>query len=297
MRIGINIASYLPLAVWFPGMAVRAAKKAGYEFLQVLPLRGMTLCGRSRVTSIIGDMPVDYVEDTWNTAQSLMQVLIDKARQTANAPTLLDYAIFPTGKNADRVLGELLGLYGLPGEKPRFIDHSFGSGKTLARILDGLFNGELWKKVYIQSELVEVHPGLWLTLDEIFEKVRGGISDQPLVLDLWHLRHEATPGWLASRPAHITAGSLLGRWQDSLPRLLPYSRVIHVSPSRERPELEACLRGESTELGEMIDCIRQSGWDGDLIIEATLGLKGINFSQLSGVLEDFRGWLAGRVSR
>lgn len=82
MRIGISLASYLPLAAWFPCKAVKAADEAGYEFIQVLPLRGLWAKGEGNPSNasyvkrdILDQLPVEYVENTWNTASSLGQVL------------------------------------------------------------------------------------------------------------------------------------------------------------------------------------------------------------------------------
>lgn len=251
--------------------------------MQVLPVKGMAGMSQQRLRRLFGNMPVEYLEDTWNTAESMHQVWHDWRRKTVGAPTWKDAVLFPmSASRASKLYAELQGL-----GRPREIGHKWKERYQRFGPTD----------LFVQStNLVEVHPGLWMTTKKIIEKAASYSVERPLVVDLWHLRHEATDEWRVNRPAHIKVGTLLGRWQDELPRLLPYSSVIHVAPSRDWLELQACLRGEPTELEEMLACIRMNNWQGDFVVEAILGpIENLNFPRLCEVLEDFHDWVEERV--
>lgn len=273
-RIGINIASYLPWAVLNLRRVIRAAEEAGYDFLQILPLKSyLPLLGQQGMKPLQFDtsLPVRYLEDVWNSAESFAEVVAGKMSRDPTSPTLLDYIVFPKREKADQ-LYDFLNERADPvsGVRPTRIAHEFGD----------------------EEALVEVHPGLWMTptriVDEVLEEGRGPI----LVPDLWHLRHPAAPSYIAHRPLGITQDSLLGRWDESLPVLLPHSAAVHVSPSRAEPELEQCVNGRPTELVRMMECVKASGFRGDFVVEATLLWKGFDFDRLSKTLADFRHWVA-----
>ena len=92
---GISIASLLPYAMrtalWAHGspmMAAKWAQKAGYEFLQVLPLRGVT--GREN-----WPLPVKYHEGAWNPVNGLLQGLRHQIGGEGMPSTPIDWAFFP----------------------------------------------------------------------------------------------------------------------------------------------------------------------------------------------------------
>lgn len=270
-KIGINLASYLPKAAWDALAAILAAHTAGYQFLQALPLRSMYRLYRGDIEAqLMQTLPFTYLEEAWNPATSLSQVLWGMVRRQPTTPTLVDYAFFPSQDESTRLVERLADLSHTPFANPRIIAHRFGQ---------------------YAAALVEVHPGLWMTVDEIVTMAKVHALDRPLVIDTAHLRTPASPFWKAQRPTYIVGDTLLGDWREALPRLLPYATAIHVSPLRTTHELEACVFGQRTELADMLHVVRESGWIGDLIVEATLGMRGLDFAYLCSILADFRLWI------
>jgi hypothetical protein len=259
-EIGISLASYLPWSAMYPHWAARQAKAAGYRFLQVLPFRGLW----NRLTVInrraLSILPVWYLEDAWGHATSWRKLI----------------SFFPSREKAELLFEGLRRTYGRDERRPQVIAHDFEDPRAL----------------------VEVHPGLWMTVDEILERASRHGQERLLVPDLWHLRHDAIGEWLDIRPAHIAAGTLLPSWQVSLPRLLLESEVIHLSPRRDRDEFGDCLAHRPTELGEMLACIRESGWKGRYVVEATRfpPRRSLNALALAGKLREFRHWVLEQVT-
>jgi hypothetical protein len=262
-EVGISLGSYLPWSAVYPGWAARQAKAAGYQFLQVLPFRGLW----HRISVInyraLSILPVRYLEDAWGRPPSLCGISLSP--------------FFPSQKRTDLLFEGIRGTYvGGDGRRPQVIGHDFKDPQTL----------------------VEVHPGLWMTVDEILEEAEQRGQRSPLVPDLWHLRHDAIGEWLAIRPTNVTVGTLLPNWQVSLPRLLPKSGVIHLSPRRDRDEFGDCLAHRPTELGEMLACVREAGWRGHFVVEATRfpPRRSLNALSLVGELREFRHWVLEQLA-
>src|SRR3989344_2045363 len=72
-----------------PPRAACWAKEAGYEFLQVLPLRGTT--GKEQVA-----LPVRYKEDAWNAIYGIWQAFRHQSGAAGMPSGLLDWAVYQT---------------------------------------------------------------------------------------------------------------------------------------------------------------------------------------------------------
>ncbi|HXH26962.1 MAG TPA: hypothetical protein VNG90_03625 [Candidatus Acidoferrum sp.] len=272
-KIGASIGCYLPWAAVLPGLAMRAAIQARFDFSQLLPLRGLwTPWGINR--RALRGLPIRYMERAWGCPESLAKVAIDRIRHQPDCPTPVDYAFF--GVHADEIFYSLRSIY----PKAWVIEHYFTPG----------------------VQLVEIHPGLWMSVEQIKATVaeyRWLNKPVSLVADLCHMREEPSARQLARRPPQVTTNkSLLGRWGNSLPELLPDCHAIQIQPLRDGgKELAGCLKHQPTELGDMLICIKEQGGPvEDLIVEATLGLRGIDFYSLCAMLRDFRCWIAEQVS-
>ena len=272
-RIGVSIGCYLPWAAVVPGLAVRAAHRARFEFLQLLPLRGLW------TPNAVNDralrlLPKRYMERAWGCPQSFMQVASDAYHHRTDCPTMVDYAFF--GTHAEETFDRLRYYY----PEAWVIEHHFIPG----------------------ARLVEVHPGLWMNVERIKDTVamlRWRGKPVSLVVDSCHLREEPTPWQLAQRPQDFEFDrSLLGCWHNSLPELLPECSVFHLQPLRDGgKELANCLKHKPTELGEMLACVKEyPGLLEDIVVEATLGLFSIDFPSLCSMLSEFRCWIIEQLA-
>lgn len=263
--IGINITSYLPWVLAWPMVAAKAAKAAGYEFLQALPLRRLT----PKIAKIL---PIRYLEDHWfysGRSNTLLSNLRLRRQGDRLAPTLIDWVVFPEEKHCRKRYSELAQVRNAKCVGPIIIEHD---------------QPVLW------SDLWEISPRLRKGPRTIIKIARD--FNTPLVLDLKHLRREP-------RLDELEAGqtlrlSSLGRWQDSIHLFLPNTALIHVNPL-DRQELELMLAGKFCEAEDMMAAIKEGGFTGDYVVEATLGLQGINWLKLCRMLSEMRQWVAERT--
>jgi hypothetical protein len=249
VRIGVSLISYFPWGIYFPAFISRLAREAGFDFLQAMPLRGVN-------SKFYPVLPVSYIEDVWNSG-SFNDVIKGLWRKDLNAPKILDWLLFSGKTKSQKIFQQLRQIAGV---------------KTVVHQVNDLK----------ENCLLEVHPGLWLTPAEIIAKVGG---KRILTLDLYHLRRKPRSGELIKRPLGIySEESVLGPWQESLRLLLPYTALIHLSPSREYNELNWFLGGKETEFEKMLIALRDLGFRGDGVVETTLGLKGVDILILQDTL-------------
>lgn len=263
LEIGISLASYLPRSALFPIWAIDQAREAKYDFIQMLPLRGLWI-NNLRIMDPLAQaiLPIKYVENTWNTPPATLAKAIQGWAQHDPTVPLLLWFVF--GQHAESVYESLRHI-----TSSKVIVHSFD------------------EKPY---DLIEIMPSMWMGVSKIIDRLEE--TKTRIVVDTFHLRQDATPEWLANRPAGITSKNLLGKWEETLPRLLPYADVIHIQPHRDTHEFRDCLSNRSTELGEMLDCVRESEWFGDLVVEAAPSLDSkLGFVNVAGALRDFRLWV------
>lgn len=279
-RIGISLASffhpfwYIPgLGDWWPRMWVRwvvktALGQIGYRFLQALPCRGM-----SGLFQPVPCEKVKYIEPAWRGIKgeghgSFWAATKARLRRDPVGPWLEDWMFFPCPSACEKGWKELGGLkyrtWHLPAHWEDLpvipVVHEPGPG------------------------LLEISPGLWMTPEEILA-LEGPLDG--LVLDTWHLRRVLRDDELAKAGCYpncqkhgelvARSGGSLGWWKESLPILLPQTRVIHVQPRRDDggEELRKFIRSEPTELGQMIARARLHGYNGDWVVEASAASLGV----------------------
>jgi hypothetical protein len=249
--IGINFISLFPWCL-LPGFAAYLAKISGYDFLQILPIRGIGAKFKPK-------LPIKYAEGPWNDG-SVISFIKGVITKDPLAPQLIDVIMFPEKSLALNIFKKLR------------------NRKRIKTIVHSLDIGE--------DQLLEVSPGLWLTPEDIIKKIN---HRKILVLDLYHLRRHPRPDELVGKPEHIKKEtSLLGCWKESLQILLPFAKLIHVSPSRDYNELDNFLSRRNSELEEMLKFIRDNNYKGDFVVETTLKFKGLNLFLLVKTLEEFR---------
>lgn len=292
-RIGISLASffhpfwYIPgLGEWWPRMwtrwSVKTAREAGYGFLQALPCRG------SEVLMPGGSLPVKYLEPAWRGGDgeghgSLWQVLC--RRKDPTGPRIEDWLFFENPRKlrkswerqTDRVREAAVILH----DHYEFVVHA-----RIVEVSHGVSHGGFPE---MHKRLLEVSPGLWLTPEQILELDRP--APDGLVLDTWHLRRKPRddeeyrrayqmfgiePGEAQVTYVPCSFQNPLGWWKESLPILLPHTKLIHVQPRRDDggEELRKFIRSEPTELGSIIARARLHGYEGDFVVEASLGAFG-----------------------
>ncbi|MCX6810278.1 MAG: hypothetical protein NTY30_00870 [Candidatus Berkelbacteria bacterium] len=148
IRFGISLASLIPHSLLSAMMVARWAKEAGYQFLQGIPLRGMS--GRERFP-----LPMYYVEKAWNPVRSFGQARRHEPGAEGMPSCLNDWIASPSPEKCAEIFDHL------PG---RVISHHFENAS---------------------GYLVELCPELDMTPDEIAFKCRT--EGYGLVLDTEHI--------------------------------------------------------------------------------------------------------------
>lgn len=160
------------------------------------------------------------------------------------------------------------------------LSQTAGQDGSLPYLISHSFQPETDNRAEAARQLVEVHRGLGLTVEEIIDRCNRRQQRRCLVIDTHHLR-------------------MMGGWESTLPRLLPCTRAVHVAPLRNTPrgqlsELDRCLAGKPTELGEMMEMIAYATPDPpfDYIVEATLGEKGVfQPGEIGPTMREIRHWV------
>lgn len=250
--LGISLASYLPWSAYFPDWAIKWARQAGYYFLGALPFH--------KTADLKSNIPVAYLERAWNEGDfwKMIQGMIS---DDANTPKIHDCLFFPNAKHSEEIFQKLLWKF-----SPQVIVHTFRDFEASQR-----------------TTLLEVSPGMWLAPEQIREKMERKNSqlgkEKPLVLDFFHLRRAPRKDELINKPVGIKShSSLLGNWKNSLEILLPQTSLIHLSPLRGGIicELENFLDAMDTEFEEMIIFALERGYQGPMMVEASIGLEGLH---------------------
>ncbi|MCL5795656.1 MAG: hypothetical protein M1338_04875 [Patescibacteria group bacterium] len=259
MEIGINVISYFPWCLIFPGQVAKWARDAGYDFLQISPIRSIGV-GYHPV------LPVRYLENIWNDGNPL-EFLKGKFAKNPLAPKPIDVVLFPGKTYAAAVYEKLQSRPGITT-----IVHSLEEYTLL--------------KTSGKDVLLEVSPGLWKYPSEIVETAK---YYKMFVVDTQHSRRDPRPDELLKRPPTILrSNSMLGDWRQLFKELLPRTKVIHVAPLRDNEEIFRFLSYQKTELAQMLRVIKDSGFRGDLVVETVLKEKGLNAKLLKDTMKYFR---------
>lgn len=289
--------------------AVKTAREAGYAFLQALPCRGSEVLMPGGSLPIKYLEPAWRGVDGEGHG-SFWQVL--HRHKDPTGPRIEDWLFFPKATGCKEgwkhllLMGAGYHVEGLIFHSPEEIENAMGEllevTQAMMATLEYLRQQRGEEKIprdkvelaagpAATPRLIEVSPGLWKTAEEIRDGGACRYSDG-LVLDTWHLRRlprvDEIFGDTYYRVAHLEDDdtdprgykgvpdanqSCLGWWKESLPKLLPQTRVIHVQPRRDDKgeELRKFIRSEPTELGQMIARARLHGYEGDYVVEASLG--------------------------
>ncbi len=283
VRIGVNLLSYGLRGAWLTLSAWQAAVQAGFDFVQVLPVRGLDdRMKAERIMRLTRVVPIGYVESAWNTPASLSRVIRDRVKGDPKAATIVDWLCFPTGPRSTDLYNRIrTNCLGDQAVRPVAIEHQFSSSLSLT----------------------EIHPDLELAPDQeglIVQAIVHAAEDQelrwPLVFDTYHVRRPKKASRanfsgliMASEPYEK---SPLGHWQDALIELRPYIGLVHVQPNSPE-ELSDFLAGKPTELRRMLHTIKEGGYYGDYVVELTpTGLNRFGYGGTPGLLADFRNRLA-----
>ncbi len=203
---------------------------------------------------ITPSLPISYLEGAWNPVRSLREALSGQPTGQGLVPNIADWLFFPNPERSQEIF-EAMKIRQPP---PVIVVHSI----------------EEWQK----GRLLEVSPRINMETSEIASWAKKHRAQ--LVLDTYHLRRSV---W-----EHLDErGMPLEKWQLLIPRLLPFVKVVHVQPN-QGDELSEIMRGEDTELHKMLRFIRQNGFSGHFMVEATLGAKGITLWKLRQMLRAMR---------
>lgn len=151
------------------------------------------------------------------------------------------------------------------------MDWIFFPDKERARTISSLFEekgiisiGHDFDDLY-RTDLIEPGPGMQKNIDEILAALHV-YGQKQVVLDLFHIRE-------------------IGSWNSSINKLAPYTQLIHFQPLRQSDELERFLRSENTEVENMLRAMLSYGFDNNIVVEATVGIKGINLFHLKRTMK------------
>lgn len=247
-RIGVSLASYLPWSAFYPRKAAEWAEEDGFSFLGGLPLRGMRKCNLDALA-----LPIRYLGEAWNPA-SFWEVMRKRPTEKGLAPKWWDWLFFPNPEKSSQIFKKIL-----DSRNPLLVANSF---EEWIKWRDDLGVRGLWE---ISGEL-RIDPK-----EQAFWMQKQGVD---IALDLCHIRENP----------------MLRKWQETIPLLLPHTELIHVQPFPQLPpnELTAIMRGEKTELEDMLQLIQSLKYKGLFLIEANIGKKGIFPWKLRRALRQMR---------
>ncbi len=219
-QILVSWGSIFPAFIRSVKWAAKIAKAAGYVGLQGLPTRGIPdHTAQQYVREVNAILPIRLFEDVWN--------------PSTEGWGFLDKLFFEDGISA---AARYVALEQLMKQGALEIVHEFRRGA-----------------------LVEIHPGLWITPQEAYERAKD--NEAEVVWDTYHVRRKIIFGpQKLNQPDGIREGDIIeswANWQDYLPLIVQYIRVVHVQPMRNTDELDRFIMGESTELEEMLVAIQR----------------------------------------
>ncbi|MBD3366178.1 hypothetical protein GF360_02415 [candidate division WWE3 bacterium] len=219
-EIGVTSMAFFPWVLLPGGLLLvnRWSRKAGYDFLQPVPSRGI-------FPFVLRRIPADRIPHTqgsWHPrpGRPLMAVARQFGLVGDEWPLPEDWIVFASA----RLVECRLKLFQRNFPDVRRVGHSWG------------------------DPLLEVNPDLLTSAGE--QPALGDLLDYPgdLVIDLWHVRRE---GWQGQAP-------LTSEPVEFFQQLLFSGKVVlvHFQPARDGAELGRFLRGEPTVLDELLALLR-----------------------------------------
>lgn len=201
IRYAVNVVSLMHIGHQpdrFPGcffalpeVLIEEALAAGYDGVQMLPIRGSTG----------NEDGVLLFEDAWNAVPSLWHALRHYPGAAGLPSCINDWVVSPTPMECEQVVSAM-------------------QHRDLPQVVHQ-FDGRI-------GHLVEVHPGLDMTPEQIIEKC--GQTGQRLVLDLEHLYRNYREYEVEVKPSRAGKLSPLGTGTRAAALLSPLVDVIHVKP-------------------------------------------------------------------
>lgn len=216
VRYLINLASMMQFEPHLAGVPecffrrpcdlITDALEAGYDGVQVIPLRGMD--GE--------EQNIAFFEEAWNPVWSFPQALRHLPGRSGAPSQREDWVVSPNPTECSRI-EDRLRLRGI-----REIHHGFSTPG---------------------AKLVEVSPALSMTASQIARNCDGfGIR---LVMDTWHLRRGYRSDEIYLGPIRANRPSPLGEteedWFRTIDTLVPHVAMVHVNPGKDTGETEKFL--------------------------------------------------------
>ena len=202
IQFGISIVSLMHIGrqrgVKFPGCffappeeLIETALGLGYDGVQALPIRG--LIGREN--------GIRLFEDAWNAVPSLQYALRHYPGASGVPSCLNDWVVSPTPLECEQAVTEM-------------------AHRRIKQVVHR-FDGDV-------NHLVEVHPGLDMTPEQIVEKCKQ--TGQWLVLDTEHISRGYRDYEIAVKPGRASKLPPLGESRRAAAVLSPWVSVIHLKP-------------------------------------------------------------------
>ncbi|MEK9156456.1 MAG: hypothetical protein AAB360_04160 [Patescibacteria group bacterium] len=218
-----------------PEKLIWQALELGYDFVQLLPVRGAPTRG-----AVL--RPVRYYERAWNAVPGLWHTLRHRPGGAGEPSGIMDWLLFPNKEECQRMTDAFL------NQHIRFIDHEFN------RRVDS------WLRP-VGGDFVEIHSGLRLTPAEIAAKCET--ESWRLCLDTLHLTDRKYGDYLGDSDEDALAAA---------ETLAPYVDVVHVHPENAGDFIAAPfhdLAGQITR--HLLCCVPNRRID--LIAEYNPGMK------------------------
>ena len=229
-QVGINVVSLWPAAIpsrWGLRWAWRLAKSAGYDYLQILPMKCVTELGLRDLRRAGGPYVVRFREPAWNPTTFLDHVQGHPGGLFASGrpqpTTWADVVLFPSPKGCEF--------------RGRAVQRVFPRAEYIGHAQSPHHTG-----------LVEVSDLFRPTLREVV--AAAAQLDCRLVLDTKHLR--APDAW--------------SDWHDWLPQLVARTNLLHVQAVSVE-EWNLFMRGEPNELADLLREIFMFRYAGEVVVE------------------------------
>ena len=294
-EIGINIASFLPQAVFWNHVEDVTGRLAGmgYKFLSVLPLRSFQDQDLTRLS-----LPITFIENAWNPTErdgwrGLLEVADGIWSADVLAPKVHDFVAFPSRHRSNVVFSNTSNAHrngdranpGITEVVHEFPQHPIQSAVP----------------IFTDATILEIHRGLNMTPQEILQRISVLRSMIPKIdADTKHIRRSKRDDEIARSYPDKPVGSVssLGRWDDIIRMFSSQGKIGLVDLQATTPgELLATLEGQATELNDFVSAILESGYVGPIRVEFNMGLiNQMRPGYSIGVAQDAHDYLKARIN-
>lgn len=235
-KFGISIISLFPWVNIIPWWTTNPLKKY-FDFIELSPSRFIS-------KKTIFAIKVWGFANAWNPGK-LWEVMLGLWQKNILAPKLLDWIVFPNNETCQRNSQELIKKYSK--DNPIFFI-------TVHTMSDWEYYHSLGYQV-----ILEINPGLDMTLDQILEFARD--KGKIIALDLYHIRRKLRVDEMF-RLRTTNSTSKLGDPYKLITELLPFTKIVHLSTNRDKgkeQEFEDFISSERkyTDFGNYLLLIKQ----------------------------------------